>query len=91
MKRFLGVLIASMFLASAAIAAEKAKDKMGEEKKAPAAEGAKTEDEKKAAKGDKKAAKGDKKAAKGDKKAAKDEAATSEKSEKMKDEKKAAK
>ena len=38
MKRFLGVLIASMFLASAAIAQEKAKDKTGEEKKA-AAEG----------------------------------------------------
>lgn len=77
MKRFLGVLIASLFLASAAMAAEKAKDKMGEEKKAPAAEGAKTEDEKKAAKGDKKAAK--------------DEAATSEKSDKMKDDKKVVK
>jgi hypothetical protein len=33
MKRFLSVLIASMFLASAAVAAEKA-DKMGDEKKA---------------------------------------------------------
>jgi hypothetical protein len=56
MKRFLTVLIASMFLASAAIAAEKS-DKMGDEKKAPAAEGKGDTKEKKATKGDKKAAK----------------------------------
>jgi Ni/Co efflux regulator RcnB len=46
MKRFLSVLIASMFLASAAIAAEKA-DKMGDEKKAEGeAKGEKTKGEK---------------------------------------------
>ena len=60
MRRFLSVLIASMFLASAAIAAEK----MGDEKKAPAAKEGETTSEKKAVKGDK-AAKSEK-AAKGE-------------------------
>jgi opacity protein-like surface antigen len=55
MKRFLTVLIASMFLASAAIAAEKLSEE--KEKKAPAAEGKGDTKEKKATKGDKKAAK----------------------------------
>jgi hypothetical protein len=54
MKRFLTVLVASMFLASAAIAAEK----MGEEK-TPAAKETETKGEKKAVKGEK-TAKGDK-------------------------------
>jgi hypothetical protein len=76
MKRFLTVLIASMFLAAASYAQEKKAD----EKKTPMAEGkAETKGEKKAAKKEK--------TAKTEKAAKDDKATTAEKSEKMKDKK----
>jgi Ni/Co efflux regulator RcnB len=77
MKRFLTVLIASMFLASAAYA----QDKKAEEKKGAAATEGKgeTKDTKKAAKKEK--------TAKTEKAGKEDKATTTEKSEKMKDKK----